>query len=280
MTSQHLKDSKLNILPSDFDFFNIEVLLWWRRGNSIFIIGCLKILSIHFLTNFKKGKKSSKTFCCWSRICNTSRDCCSVCELRLLSVKWLSSPRFSKFLLCLCQIHNSLTFVISIERKKKKEKACARLKIFKSISIEHLRAEEGRGSFTASPGAAFPKAGNKRPGDGRCEDKTPLYESVCPSLSHLEKNAVLAQFTLLVGKIVVIKLAFFTDFCQHILQPCLKSTVRYTAVSWEIRQMHAMFKNDLSVKWDNNWLNCWLIKEFLLFLLDKQTFYCKQFSSF
>lgn len=223
-------------------------------------------------------------FCCWSRICNTSRDYCSICELRLLSVKWLSSPKFSKFLLCLCQIHDSLTFVISIKRKKK-EKACARLKIFKSISIEHLCAAEGRGSFTTSPEAAHPKAGNKRPGGGRCEDKTPLYESVCPTLSHLEKNTVLAAVHFTGWQNGCNKTCFFHRFLPAYtselpLKPCLKSTVKYTAASWEIRQMHAMFKNYLSVKWDHNWLNCWLIKEFLLFLLDKHTFYCKQFSSF
>lgn len=72
--------------------------------------------------SLRGGKKNLRYFCCWSRICNTTRDCCSICELRLFSVKWLSSLRFSKFLLCLCQIHNSFTFAISLKRKKKERR--------------------------------------------------------------------------------------------------------------------------------------------------------------
>lgn len=122
-------------------------------GVNIFIIGCfnhriieyqtgrdfwrnlswqkhVKILNIHFLTNLREGEINPlRHFCCLSRICNTTMYCCSICELRLLSVKWLSILRFSKFPLCLCQIHDSLVFVFSL-----KGKARAWLKSFKSIS--------------------------------------------------------------------------------------------------------------------------------------------------
>lgn len=85
-----------------------------------YIILCLSKYIIFSIS--LRGEKNLWYFCCWRRICNTTRDCCSICELRLLSVKWLSSLRFSKFLLCLCQIHSSLAFVISLKRRKKKEK--------------------------------------------------------------------------------------------------------------------------------------------------------------
>lgn len=93
----------------------------------------------------------------------------------------------------------------------------------------------------------------------------------------LRKTLHLLQFTLLTAKMVKIKLALFHSFLPAcisavLLEPCLKSSVQYSTVSWEIRQINAMFRNDFSVKCDHNWLNCWVVKEFLLFWLDKQTF--------
>lgn len=68
----------------------------------------------------------------------------------------------------------------------------------------------------------------------------------------LRKILYLLQFTVLVGKMVVMKHHFHRFLSAYILEvplePSLKSTVWYSTVSWEIRQMYAMFRNDLSVK--------------------------------
>lgn len=100
----------------------------------------------------------------------------------------------------------------------------------------------------------YAKDWNKRLGDGHCETKTSLYESVCPPLSHLEKNTVLAAVHFTGWQNGYNKTCFFFHsflsayILEVPLEPCLKSTVWYSTVSWEIRQMYAMFRNDLSVK--------------------------------
>jgi len=82
----------------------------------------------------------------------------------------------------------------------------------------------------------------------------PLSANLSVALSlTLRKTSCLLQFTLPAGKMVTIQLAFFRSFLSACvsevpLEPCLKSTVWYSTVSWEIRQMYDMFRNDLSVK--------------------------------
>lgn len=106
------------------------------------------------------------------------------------------------------------------------------------------------------------------------ENLKPLTVNLSVPLSPCGKHCTCCS---LLYWLVRIKLAFFHSFLPPyisavLLEPCLKSTVWYNTVSWEIRQINAMFRNYFSVKSDHNWLNCWIVKEFLLFLLDKQTF--------
>lgn len=74
-----------------------------------------------------------------------------------------------------------------------------------------------------------------------------------PLILTLKKTLHLLQFALLTGKMVKIKLALFHSFLPTyisavLLEPCLKSSVWYSTVSWEIGQINAMFINYFSVK--------------------------------
>lgn len=94
----------------------------------------------------------------------------------------------------------------------------------------------------------IPRLGKK---DGHCEAKTSLSESGCVPLSHLGKNTAAVHFT--GWKNGYNKTCLFHRFLSAYisavpLEPCLKSTVRYSTASWEIRQMYAMFRIGLSVK--------------------------------